>query len=342
MRSAIARPPAPRAAVTARISVVIPCRNGAEFLGEALESVRAQTLQPDEVIVVDDRSTDSTAALARAYGATVLRTTEPGGTAVARNVGWRHAQGELIAFLDADDRWRPRHLELVSALLVQQPRAVLAFGSIEFFGILNGRYPNHVAANSEPVDARAFASAMCPVPQMTVIIPKRELEALGGYDETLKAVEDFDLFARLAHRGPFVGCHEITGEYRQHAQQTTRFRRRQVVMEYVLVSERSVNALRGMLPAAEIGRLDAQLLRYWNGMLGDVWRNGDGEVLDMLLSMTDHVPGSAEDARRWRLRRTFVWPVWNLVLRAGRLLKLRQIWNAARDTVRGRDRDAAP
>ena len=120
------------------ISVVIPCRNGAEFLGEALDSVRAQTLAPLEVIVVDDRSSDASAEVARAHGATVLRTAEPGGTAVARNLGWRHARGELIAFLDADDRWRPRHLEVVSGLLASAPEAVLAWGSIEFFGLRAG------------------------------------------------------------------------------------------------------------------------------------------------------------------------------------------------------------
>lgn len=319
-----------------RISVVIPCRNGAEFLGEALESVAAQTLRPDEVIVVDDRSTDGTVELARAHGATVLRTSEPGGTAAARNLGWRHARGELIAFLDADDRWRPRHLELVSVLLAQQPSTVLAFGSIEFFGILTGRYPNHVVANSLPVDARAFASAMCPVPQMTVIIPKRELEAIGGYDETLKAVEDYDLFARLAHRGPFVGCHEITGEYRQHEQQTTRFRSRQVAVEYVLVSERSVSALRGLLPADEIVALDAQLLLYWTNMLRDFWRNGALEPFDTLLGMAAHVPESAAPARRWRLRRLLFGPAWSVILHTGRRLRLRQLWNAARHGGRRR------
>lgn len=328
--------------LTPRIAVVIPCRNGAEFLGEALESVRAQTLPPDEVIVVDDQSTDATAEVARAHGATVLRTAAPGGTAVARNLGWRHARSDLIAFIDADDRWRPRHLELVSALLSEHPQAVLAFGSIEFFGMLSGRYPNHVTANSQPVDARVFAATACPVPQMTVIIPKRELEAIGGFDETLKAVEDFDLFARLAHRGPFIGCHEITGDYRQHAQQTTRFRVRQVCIEFVLVSERSVDALRGLLPADEIERLEGRLREYWDGVLSDHWRNGTGETFDAVLGMSAHVPGSEELRRRWRLRRMLLWPVWSLVLRVGRKLKLRQIWNAARDTVRGRARATAP
>src|SRR5262245_7589054 len=91
------------------ISVVIPTYNAAAFLAEALESVRAQTRVPAEVIVVDNGSTDASAELAEAAGARVLRLERPG-VSRARNAGIRAATQQWIAFLDADDLWQPDKL----------------------------------------------------------------------------------------------------------------------------------------------------------------------------------------------------------------------------------------
>lgn len=316
-----------------RISVVIPCRDGAAFLGEALASVRAQTRPADQVIVVDDQSTDESARIAREMGATVLRTVAPGGTAVARNLGWRSADGDLIAFLDADDRWRPRHLELVAPLLAPPTECVLAFGSIEFFGMLQGRYPDHVRADLTPVDAAAFSAIMCPVPQMTTIIPRRELEAIGGYDESLKAVEDFDLFARLARRGPFVGAPEVTGDYRQHTLQTTRFRQQQVILECLAVRARSVDALRDTLPEAEVRAMDARLRLFWDAALYDCWRDGNARIFDATLDAHALVPRSTLLKLKWRLRRIVFWPPWSILLRIGRRWKRSRFWTRALDST---------
>ena len=85
-----------------KISVVIPAYNAERFLPRCLKSVFAQTLKPEEVIVVDDGSTDNTAALAAELGTTVISQTNSG-IAAARNNGIRHASGEWIALLDADD-----------------------------------------------------------------------------------------------------------------------------------------------------------------------------------------------------------------------------------------------
>jgi len=216
---------------------------------------------------------------------------------------------------------------VVSGLLASAPEAVLAWGSIEFFGLITGRYADHLEAGSRPVDARVFSVAVCPVPQMTVIIPKRELEAIGGYDESLKAVEDFDLFARLSLRGPFIGCHEITGDYRQHEAQTTRFRNRQVAIEFVLVCRRSLDALRGVFPEDELVAVEMRIRDYWAAVLRDNWRSGVGDTFDVLLDMHALVPGSAPIVRQWRVRRMFFYHPFRLVLIVGRRLKLRQIWN---------------
>ncbi|MDR5708499.1 MAG: glycosyltransferase family 2 protein, partial [Armatimonadota bacterium] len=93
------------------VSLVIPAHNAEAYLREALDSVFAQTRPPDEVIVVDDGSLDRTPEIAASYGDRVRLVRQPNrGEAAARNTGVRVAQGELIAFLDADDAWLPGYL----------------------------------------------------------------------------------------------------------------------------------------------------------------------------------------------------------------------------------------
>ncbi len=94
------------------VSVVIPCYNGAPFLRETLDSVLAQTHAPLEVIVVDDGSTDASAAIAESYGPPVRVIRQQNqGESVAQNRGIDESQGRWIAFLDSDDVWKPTKLE---------------------------------------------------------------------------------------------------------------------------------------------------------------------------------------------------------------------------------------
>jgi glycosyltransferase involved in cell wall biosynthesis len=93
------------------ITAIIPVHNGERHLAEAIQSVLAQTLPPGEIIVVDDGSTDASAAIAQSFGAPVRVLAQPNlGPAAARNLGLAHATGDLLAFLDADDLWTPNKL----------------------------------------------------------------------------------------------------------------------------------------------------------------------------------------------------------------------------------------
>src|SRR5688572_32276770 len=97
----------------ARVSVIIPARNAGRWIREAIESVLAQTAPAHECIVIDDGSTDDTARVAAEFGAPVRVITTGGrGVAAARNAGAASATGDYLAFLDADDVWLPRKLEL--------------------------------------------------------------------------------------------------------------------------------------------------------------------------------------------------------------------------------------
>lgn len=119
----------------ASISVIVPTYNSARFLGEALDSILAQRLQPEQIIVVDDGSTDNTARVVDRYkDRRIQYIRQPhGGTASARNTGLDAARGDYIAFLDADDRWRPIFLEMLYSYLSADPTAGSMFGNFVRF-----------------------------------------------------------------------------------------------------------------------------------------------------------------------------------------------------------------
>lgn len=125
----------------ASISVIVPTYNSASFIGEALGSILAQSLPPQQIIVVDDGSTDDTAEVVGRFKnrrIQYIRQTH-GGAASARNAGLDAARGEYVAFLDADDRWRPIFLEMLHAYLSENPTAVAAFSNFVRFEHPSGK-----------------------------------------------------------------------------------------------------------------------------------------------------------------------------------------------------------
>src|SRR5690348_130160 len=111
------------------VSVVITTYNHARFLGEAIESVLAQTVPPFEVIVVDDGSTDDPAAVVRRYPQLRLIRQRNQGLAAARNTGWRASGGSYLVFLDADDRLLPNALAANLRRLAEWPECAFAYGA---------------------------------------------------------------------------------------------------------------------------------------------------------------------------------------------------------------------
>lgn len=116
-----------------RVSVVLATFNGAQFLQEQLESLRSQTRRPDELIVVDDASTDSTLAIARDFERTapfpvqVIAQPEHVGTCETFEEGLRRATGDILAICDQDDSWQPEKLAVMADRMEQRPEALLAF-----------------------------------------------------------------------------------------------------------------------------------------------------------------------------------------------------------------------
>jgi glycosyltransferase involved in cell wall biosynthesis len=114
------------------VSVIIPAYNSASTIIRALQSVATQTLAPQEIIVVDDASTDTTRDLVTTFASSssipvhVLTQTTNSGPSAARNTGWNAAVGNYIAFLDADDQWHPRKIELQYPVMQSQPKVTMS------------------------------------------------------------------------------------------------------------------------------------------------------------------------------------------------------------------------
>lgn len=175
-----------------RISVVVPLYNAEPYVGAALDSILGQTLPPDEVIVVDDGSTDRGGEVVAGYGEAVrLLRQENLGSATALNRGIRTARGARLAFLDADDLWLPEKLELQSAALDAEPALDGVFAHVEVF--LSG----DAAATGRAVPPQPLAGVNRP----SLLAQRGVFERFGLFDETLRTADFVPWWARAAALG---------------------------------------------------------------------------------------------------------------------------------------------
>lgn len=202
--------------MTAGVSVVIPCFNHGRFLREAIDSVAGSTLPDAEIVVVDDGSTDDTAAVARSYGARV-RLVQQGnrGLSAARNAGIAVAQGRLLHFLDADDRIDPQFLARMAQAADQHPDAAVFCGGWRLVDAANR--PFATGSVCFPADPYRFLLGGNPMPCHAVVVRSTAIAAVGPFDESLGALEDWDLWLRLARAGQrFVAVAGASVDYRRH------------------------------------------------------------------------------------------------------------------------------
>jgi glycosyltransferase involved in cell wall biosynthesis len=198
------------------LSVIIPCHNAAAHLPAAVASIRTQGVPVAEIIVVDDGSTDGTAALAKTLGAgvRVLRQTNAG-PAAARNAGIRAARGAAIAFLDADDLWAPGWLATALPVLHATPATRMVLGHMQPF--------HDEAACDEAAGRRVLHG-----PPFFLFVfgcgvyRRRVFDEVGPIDETMRVSEDTDWFFR-AWEGevPMTRLDRVAVLYRRHPDSLT-------------------------------------------------------------------------------------------------------------------------
>ena len=167
-----------------RVSAIIAAYNAEAYIAEAVESVLGQTIPPDEVIVIDDGSTDGTRNVLDQFGDRITALNQSNsGQAVAVNSALATAQGDLIGFCDADDLWTPRKLELQLALLERQGDVEAVFGKVEQF--VSPDVPDEQRERLKP------AVAVMPGElKQCMLIRRAALDRAGPFDESLPATLD--------------------------------------------------------------------------------------------------------------------------------------------------------
>lgn len=203
------------------VSIVIPCYNQGRYLGDAIASACRQSHPHVEVLVVDDGSTDDTARVAAAHPAVTCVRQENAGTAAARNRGLRDSRGELVLFLDADDRLLPDAVALAVGYLAAHPDAAFVTGHVRL--VHADGTPDVVPAQDH--EAAGYVALLRRNYIWTpgaAVYRRTALDAVGAFQSSAGGSADYDLNIRIA-RGMPIGCHhQVILEYRQHDANMTR------------------------------------------------------------------------------------------------------------------------
>ena len=208
-----------------RISVIIPTYNSAQFLPEAVGSALRQTFPPQEVIVVNDGSTDNTEDVLEPFrGRIHYIRQENQGPAVARNRGIAEANGDLLAFLDADDAWVPDKSEKQINLFMENPRIGLIHSLYDYLDMSREQrlIPRHGHGGFFG-ECYLQCFRRCGVQTSTVLVRKNCVMDVGGFDETIRSAscEDYDLWLRIARHYEFAYVDSPLAHYRIHSTNST-------------------------------------------------------------------------------------------------------------------------
>lgn len=196
------------------VAVVIPVFNRADMLDRALRSIAAQTVRPSEVVVVDDVSTDASPDVALAHGATLVRMPVNGGSGRARNAGIEKATATWVAFLDSDDEWLPRHLELMAE--AAEGEALVTAPSVTTTGLVMGnpwRRPVRLSPRRLLVPGNIITTS-------GTMVRRDLLDRVGGF-RPLPRAQDLDLWLRVIELGPGVALPRPTVLYHMHETQAS-------------------------------------------------------------------------------------------------------------------------
>ena len=226
---------------TPLVSILTPAYNAGQFISYAIDSVINQSYQKWELLVIDDGSTDNTGEIVNGFQKTEKRIKylkqQNSGTGAARNLGLRHASGELVGFLDSDDVWLPNKLEVqVSAILDKKGHLVLSAGY--FTGDLKSKWE---------VPVQGFLNKDCLprllgfnfVPLLSVVIRKDILLSLGGFSDSreLWEVADYDLWIRFFYNNysGFSLNEHFLFKYRLHEFQSTDKKKSTEILQKIIL-----------------------------------------------------------------------------------------------------------
>ena len=258
------------------ISVIIPCYKQAHYLGEAIESVLAQTYTNYEIIVINDGSPDNTVEVAGRYASVRCLSQANAGLAEARNTGIREARGEWLVFLDADDRLLPQALEAGVKCAAAQPAARMVFGRyvcMDEHGVVQGR-PSFCY---DGADYYADMLGVNIIGMVAAVMYHREVfPRIGNFRKRVSPAADYDIYLRITHEFPCAHHHEIITEYRIYTESMSH--------DFALMLEAVLLSLRAQWP--QVKGHPVYEARYHQGRA--FWRSYYGEKLFLDMQLRPH------------------------------------------------------
>jgi len=226
---------------TSRVSVIIPTYNRDKYISGAIESVLRQKNYGSriEVVIVDDGSTDNTEKIVKKFKDKVLykKIKHSGRPSVPRNVGISISTGEIIAFLDSDDEWVSNKLELQLPAFIKSD-SILSYGNVSYMSkhtkISKMALVDSTHAKSGPVFLDLLNENF--VSTLTVMVKKEALVKYGLFNESpsLRAIEDYELWLRLADKGSFQFVSKTLAYYRRHDENITNITDEKVIYRQFL------------------------------------------------------------------------------------------------------------
>jgi glycosyltransferase involved in cell wall biosynthesis len=245
-----------------RITVVVPAFNLEDHITASLRSALAQTVAPDEILVVDDGSTDATREQVKAEiarderGLLRLIETTHEGPGAARNRGIAEATGEWLAFLDGDDQWLPEKLATVHEAIAASPEATMIAHDTQMRlpdgRVIENLFYRHFEP-AEPLFPQLYRTNF--IPTSSVIVRTDALRRAGGFEERLGASQDYDLWLRLARDARLVFLKHPLGIYVRRPGSLSS----QLLLRYTCVLDIAYRHAPALVPY--VGRRRAVLLR---------------------------------------------------------------------------------
>jgi glycosyltransferase involved in cell wall biosynthesis len=281
----------------ASVAVIIPCFNQAHFLADALKSVLRQTRQADEIIVIDDGSSDDPAAVVAQFKDVRLIRQENRGLSGARNRGLQSCTSSYVLFLDADDKLLPKAIEAGLACYSRHPDCAFVYGGHCY---ISGK-GEHLFDLFRPIAGDAHLAMLrrnqvCMI--ASVLFRRDRLLTTGGFDESLRRCEDLDVYLRITHKYPIAGYPTIVAEYRMHDEGMSYDNAAQLKSALEVLDRHEARIVAGpaIRAALQEGRTEVRDL-YASRMLGAAavrWRahRDLGRLMRDLAQMTQAAPVS--------------------------------------------------
>ena len=202
-----------------KVSIVIPTYNTGRYVLDAIDSVKKQTYQNVELIVVDDGSTDDTSDLLKSLPDEFLHfRQENAGQSAAMNFGWKQSTGDLLGYLSADDRLHPTAIEKIVSLMQSSPETVLAYPD---FCVIDEHSSYVRTINAPDFSSELLVANFQCLPGPGALFKRSTWEQVGDWNTALRSIPDMDFFLRLCQRGPFIRVPEALADFRIHSGSTT-------------------------------------------------------------------------------------------------------------------------